>query len=477
MDYEIVIGLEVHSELATKSKIYCSCTTEFGGEVNTHCCPICTGMPGVLPVLNKKVVEYAVKAGLAANCDIAEFSKQDRKNYFYPDLPKAYQVSQYDLPICKDGYIDIEIDGKEKRIGITRIHIEEDAGKLMHDEWGTGSLVDFNRCGVPLIEIVSEPDMRSADEVKAYLEKLKAILEYTEVSDCKMQEGSLRADVNLSIRPWGQKEFGTRTEMKNLNSFKAIIRAIDGETKRQINEIESGGVIIQETRRWDDDKGVSYSMRSKEEAHDYRYFPEPDLVPIVLEKDWIESIRATLPELPDARMKRYIDEFSLPEYDSLLLTSSKVLADFFEEAVRKGGNSKAVSNWIMGDLMRILKEKGMEPSEIPFSGEYLAKLIAMIDRGKISGTIAKKVFDKMFETKKDPELIVKEEGLEVVSDEGALYEVVRKIISANPQSVADFRDGKDKAVGFLVGQAMKETRGKGNPQLLNKMIKEELVKN
>jgi aspartyl-tRNA(Asn)/glutamyl-tRNA(Gln) amidotransferase subunit B len=476
MEYEIVIGLEVHVELATKSKIYCTCTTEFGGEPNTHCCPICTGMPGVLPVLNKNVVEYAVRAGLATNCRIADFSKQDRKNYFYPDLPKAYQTSQYDLPLCIGGYIDIEVEGAKKRIGLTRIHIEEDAGKLMHDEWETGTLVDYNRCGVPLIEIVSEPDMRSAEEVKAYVENLKATLEYIEVSDCKMQEGSLRADVNLSVRPKGQKEFGTRTEMKNLNSFRGIVRAIEAETVRQIREIEAGGVIVQETRRWDDNKGISYSMRSKEEAHDYRYFPEPDLVPIVVDREWVNSIKAALPELPDARKKRYMAEFGLPEYDSGILTSSKVLAQFYEDAVGQSKNAKAVSNWIMGDLMRILKDKGMEVEDIPFPAGHLAKMVAMIDKGTISGTIAKKVFEKMFESKKDPETIVKEEGLQVVSDEGALADVVKKIIEANPQSLADYKSGKEKAFGFLVGQAMKETKGKANPQVINKILKEELDK-
>jgi len=476
MEYEVVIGLEVHAELSTKSKIYCSCTTEFGGEPNTHACPICTGMPGVLPVLNKKVVEYAVRAGLATNCHIAEYSKQDRKNYFYPDLPKAFQTSQYDLPICSNGYIDIEVEGQTKRIGITRIHIEEDAGKLMHDEWDTGSLIDYNRCGVPLIEIVTEPDLRSAQEVKVFLENLKAILQYIDVSDCKMQEGSLRADINLSVRPVGQKEFGTRTEMKNLNSFKAIVRAVEGEARRQIEVIEDGGTIIQETRRWDDVKGVSYAMRSKEEAHDYRYFPEPDLMPIVIDEKWKQEIRENLPELPEARKKRYISEYGLPKYDASILTGSKVLADFFEEAVKKTSNAKAVSNWIMGDLLRILKEKEMEVEEIPFPGEYLAKLVMLIDKGTISGTIAKKVFEKMFNQNKDPEVIVKEEGLEVVSDESALIAVVKKVLESNPQSVADYKSGKEKAFGFLVGQAMKETRGKANPQIINKILKEELEK-
>jgi aspartyl-tRNA(Asn)/glutamyl-tRNA(Gln) amidotransferase subunit B len=476
MEYEVVMGLEVHAELSTKSKIYCSCTTEFGGEPNTHACPICTGMPGVLPVLNKEVVEYAARAGFATNCNIAEYSKQDRKNYFYPDLPKAYQTSQYDLPICSSGYIDIDFDGNTKRIGITRIHIEEDAGKLMHDEWDTGSLIDYNRCGVPLIEIVSEPDMRSAQEVKSYLENLKAILEYIDVSDCKMQEGSLRADVNLSVRPLGQKEFGTRTEMKNLNSFKAIVRAIEGETRRQIEVIEDGGVIIQETRRWDDVKGVSYAMRSKEEAHDYRYFPEPDLMPIVIDEKWKQEIKNTLPELPEARKRRYVSDFGLPDYDASILTGSKVLADFFEDAVKKVSNVKAISNWIMGDLLRILKEKEMEVEQIPFPAEYLAKLVLLIEKGTISGTIAKKVFEKMFSQSKDPELIVKEEGLEVVSDEGALVSVVKKILESNPQSIEDYRSGKEKAFGFLVGQAMKETKGKANPQLINKILKDELEK-
>lgn len=476
MDYEIVIGLEVHAELSTKSKIYCTCTTEFGGEENTHCCPVCTGMPGVLPVLNKNVVEYAIRAGLATNCSIAEYSKQDRKNYFYPDLPKAYQISQFDLPLCKEGHIDVEVDGKVKRMGITRIHIEEDAGKLMHDEWDTGTLVDYNRCGVPLIEIVGEPDIRSAEEAKAYVEKLRSILQFIGVSDGKMQEGSLRADVNLSVRPVGQKEFGTRTEMKNLNSFRSIVRAIEAESQRQIRELEAGGKIYQETRRWDDDKGISYAMRSKEEAHDYRYFPEPDLVPIIPAKEWVESIKAALPELPDARQKRYVSEHGLPEYDAGILTSTKVLSDFFDEAVKKSSNAKAVSNWIMGDLMRILKEKGMEVEDIPFPAEYLARLIGLIDKGTISGTIAKKVFEKMFASGKAPESIVKEEGLEVVSDTGALAAVVKKILESNPQSVSDYKSGREKAFGFLVGQAMKETRGKADPQTINRLLKEELDK-
>jgi aspartyl-tRNA(Asn)/glutamyl-tRNA(Gln) amidotransferase subunit B len=476
MEYEVVIGLEVHAELSTKSKIYCSCTTEFGGEPNTHACPICIGMPGVLPVLNKKVVEYAVRTGLATNCHIAQFSKQDRKNYFYPDLPKAFQTSQYDIPICSSGHIDIEVEGRTKRIGITRIHIEEDAGKLIHDDQQSASLIDFNRCGVPLIEIVSEPDMRSAQEVIAYLESLKAILEYIDVCNCKMQEGSLRADVNLSVRPIGQKEFGTRTEMKNLNSFKAIVRAVEGETKRQIEAIEGGADVLQETRRWDDVKGISYSMRSKEEAHDYRFFPEPDLMPIVIDDKWKQEIEESLPELPEVRKKRYISEFGLPNYDASILTGSKVLADFFEEAVKKFENKKAVANWIMGDLLRLLKEKEMEVEKIPFPAEYISKLVMLIDKGTISGTIAKKVFEKMFDQNRDPEIIVKEEGLEVLSDENTLVVVVKKVLQSNSPSVEDYRKGKQRAFGFLVGQVMKETKGKANPKIVNRILKEELEK-
>jgi len=476
MEYEIVIGLEIHVELSTKSKIFCSCTTEFGGEPNTHCCPICTGMPGVLPLLNKSVVEYAVKAGLALNCEIANFSKQDRKNYFYPDLPKAYQISQYDLPLCRNGYIDIETESGKRRIGITRIHIEEDAGKLIHDEWGTGTLVDYNRSGVPLIEIVTEPDIRSPEEARAVVEKMKAIFEYLEISECKMQEGSLRADVNLSVRPKGSKEFGMRTEMKNLNSFKSIYRAAESEAKRQIRELEDGGVIIQETRRWDDNKGMSYSMRNKEEAHDYRYFPDPDLVPIIIDEEWLNNIKSTLPELPEARKKRYIAEFGLPEYDASIITGSKHLADFFEDAVKNCSNAKAVSNWIMGDLMRILKEKDLEPDSIPIRGEMLSKLINLIDKGTISGTIAKKVFEKMFETGKDPDVIVKEEGLEVVSDEGAITAVIQKVLEANPKSVAEYKGGKQKVFGFLVGQVMREMKGKADPQVINRVLKSELEK-
>jgi aspartyl-tRNA(Asn)/glutamyl-tRNA(Gln) amidotransferase subunit B len=476
LKYETVIGLEVHTELDTKSKIYCGCTTEFGGDVNTHTCPICTGMPGVLPVLNKKVVDYAIKAGLATNCSITPYGKQDRKNYFYPDLPKAYQVSQYDLPVCKDGYVEINIKNEKKKIGITRIHIEEDAGKLLHDEWGTGSLVDYNRCGVPLIEIVSEPDMRTPEEAKEFLETLKSILLYIGVSDCKMEQGSLRCDVNLSVRPLGQEEFGTRTEMKNVNSFKAAVRAMEYEQKRQIKIIEEGGEVVQETRRWDDEGGKSYSMRSKEEAHDYRYFPEPDLVPIVIDNEWVERIRKELPELPKEKIKRYIEEYSLPEYDAQIITSSKTLAQFFEECVESGADPKTVSNWLMGDLLRILKDKEMEPENIPFSGEYIAKLIALIEKGTISGSIAKKVLQFMFEENKDPEIIVKEKGMIQINDESELEKIIDRIIESNPKSVEDYKSGKGKAIGFLVGQVMKETKGKANPQVVNKLLKISLDK-
>ncbi|MBE5821011.1 MAG: Asp-tRNA(Asn)/Glu-tRNA(Gln) amidotransferase subunit GatB [Clostridiales bacterium] len=476
MDYEVVIGLEVHAELATKTKIYCGCSTEFGGDPNTHCCPVCTGMPGALPVLNKKVVEYAVKAGLAMNCEIARDSKQDRKNYFYPDLPKAYQISQFDMPLCENGHVEIEVDGQKKNIGITRIHIEEDAGKLNHDQYGGGALVDLNRACVPLIEIVSEPDIRSAEEAKAYVEKLKSILEYLEVSDCKMQEGSLRADVNLSIRKKGETKFGTRTETKNLNSFRSIVRAIEFEIERQIEAVENGEEIYQETRRWDDDRGIGYAMRTKENADDYRYFPEPDLSLIKLSEDYINNLKDNLPEMPDSRKARYVSELGLPEYDATIITASKKMADFFEGALTVCSNAKSISNWLMGDFTRLLGEKEMEIENVPFSAQDLGELVNLIDSGKISSAIAKKVFEEMFESGKQPKVIVEEKGLVQISDEGAIKEIVLKVLENNPQSIADFKAGKDKALGFLVGQAMKESRGKANPQMLNKMFLEELNK-
>jgi len=472
MKYEIVIGLEIHAELSTKSKIFCGCTTEFGGEPNTHCCPVCTSMPGTLPVMNEKVIEYAAKAGLAMNCSIANFSKMDRKNYFYPDLPKAYQISQFDLPICSNGFVEIDSAGENKTIGITRIHMEEDAGKLLHDEWGKSSLVDYNRCGVPLIEIVSEPDMRSPQEARDFAEKVRSILQYVDVSDCRMQEGSLRADVNLSVRPAGSEEFGTRTEMKNLNSFRSIFRAAEAEAKRQIRLIEEGGTVIQETRRWDDDAGKSHSMRTKEEAHDYRYFPEPDLVPIELSDERINNIKESLPEMPWERFERYTKDMGIPEYDAGLITASVRTADFFEQAVSAGADPKTASNWIMGDLMKLMKE--IDTEEIPFSGEDLAELIQLIKDGRISNNIGSKVIEKMFRTGRKAVTIVKEEGLEVVSDEGALEAIVDKVISANEKSVSDYLSGKKKAIGFLMGQIMKETRGKANPGVVNKILLKKL---
>ncbi|MFO7294620.1 MAG: Asp-tRNA(Asn)/Glu-tRNA(Gln) amidotransferase subunit GatB [Caldicoprobacter sp.] len=474
MEYEAVIGLEVHAELSTKSKLFCSCTTEFGGRPNTHCCPVCLGMPGTLPALNRKAIEYTIKAGLATNCTISRFTKQDRKNYFYPDLPKGYQISQYDLPLCKNGYVEIETENGKKKIRINRIHLEEDAGKLVHSEYGHNSYVDYNRTGVPLIEVVSEPDISSAAEAKAYLEKLKAILQFIGVSDCKMEEGSLRADVNISIRPKGSKELGERTEMKNLNSFRAIYRAIEAEVARQIEVVRSGGTIQRETRRWDDAKGKSYPMRSKEDAQDYRYFPEPDLPPLIIKEELIQRLKNELPELPDARKQRYMTEYGLPEYDAGVLTSSKELSDFFEEAAKASNNVKAISNWVMGDMLRILNERNLEVSQVPFPPAYLAKLVALLDKGVINGPTAKKVFEEMFDSGKDPEAIVKEQGLEVLNDESLLLQVVEKVIQENPNSVADYKKGKKKAIGFLVGQAMKATKGKANPQLLNELLVKKL---
>lgn len=476
-DYEIVIGLEVHAELSTKTKIFCSCESEFGGEPNTHCCPVCMGMPGALPVLNEKVVEYAVKAGLSTNCEISKDSKNDRKNYFYPDTPKAYQISQYDKPLCEHGYIDIEEEnGEKKRIGVTRIHIEDDAGKLNHNEFGAGSLIDLNRAGVPLIEIVSEPDMRSAKEVEKYLRKLKSILEYIEVSDCKMEEGSLRADINVSVRKKGETKFGTRTEMKNMSSFRSIIRAIEYESARQIEVIENGGTVYQTTLRWDDVSGRTFATRDKENAEDYRYFPEPDLAPIRLSEEYIENIRNSLPELPEKRKARYMSEYALSEKDARLLTASKHLSDLFESAEKICKNAKAVANWILSDISRIINEKEIEDRQIPFSANELAKTVELIDKGIISSAIAKKVITELFENPRDPEVIIKENGWIQISDESAIKEVVLKILEANPQSIADFKGGKDRALGFLVGQAMKETKGKANPGMLNKMFLDELKK-
>lgn len=471
-NYETVIGLEVHVELATKTKIFCGCSTQFGGDPNTHTCPVCTGMPGSLPVLNKQVLEYAVAVGLATNCDITRYCKFDRKNYFYPDNPQNYQISQLYLPICRNGHVDIETEDGTKAIGIHEIHMEEDAGKLIHDEWDDCSYVDYNRSGVPLIEIVSEPDMRSADEVIAYLEKLKMTVQYLGASDCKLQEGSMRADVNLSIREVGAKEFGTRTEMKNLNSFKAIRRAIEGETERQIDLIESGQKVVQETRRWDDNAGESYAMRSKEDAQDYRYFPDPDLVPISLSEEFLDRIKANEPEFREAKKERYAKEFGIPEYDIDIITESKKMADVFENTVAMGADPKKVSNYLMGETMRILKEKELDPQDISFKPEALAKLIKLQETKAINGTVAKEVFEVMFFEDIDPEKYVEEKGLKTVNDEGALRKVVEEVIANNPQSVEDYHNGKEKAIGFLVGQTMKAMQGKADPGSVNKMLKE-----
>ena len=474
-DYEVVIGLEVHAELSTKTKIFCSCPTEFGAAPNTHVCPVCMAMPGTLPVLNEKVVEYAVKAGLATNCEISRNSKNDRKNYYYPDLPKSYQISQFDIPLCEHGYVEIDTPNGKKKIRLLRIHIEEDAGKLNHDDFGGGSLVDLNRAGVPLIEMVSEPDLRSAEEVEAYMRKLKSILEYIEVSDCKMQEGSLRADVNVSVHKPGEP-FGTRTEMKNMNSFRSIVRAIEYEVERQIDVLEDGGKIEQETLRWDDVSGKTFPMRDKEDAQDYRYFPDPDLVAIKLSEEYIENIKKTLPELPESRKERYLKEYELSEKDAKLITASKYLSDLFEKAIEVCHNPKAVCNWIISDISRILNETEMEPIAIPFDANQLGKLVVLIDKGTISSSIGKKVLVELFENPRDPEEIIKEKGWIQISDEGAIKEVVMKILEVNPQSVADFKAGKDRALGFLVGQAMKETKGKANPKMLNEMFLAELNK-
>lgn len=470
--YETVIGLEVHVELATKTKIFCSCSTEFGGEPNTHTCPVCTGMPGSLPVLNKKVVEYAVAVGLATNCTITQYCKFDRKNYFYPDNPQNYQISQLYLPICRNGGVEIETPAGKKVIGIHEIHMEEDAGKLIHDEWEDCSLVDFNRSGVPLIEIVSDPDMRSAEEVIAYLDKLRTMIQYLGASDCKLQEGSMRADVNLSIREVGAEKFGTRTEMKNLNSFKAIARAIEGEKNRQIELIEEGKQVIQETRRWDDAKEYSYAMRSKEDAQDYRYFPEPDLVPIVISDEWLKEIKDRQPELRDDKRIRYKKEFDLPDYDIDILTSSKHMADIFEQTVTICHNSKKVSNWLMVETMRLLKEHDMEPEDIKFSPANLAKLIELTEAKAVNSTVAKEIFEIMFTEDMDPKQYAEEKGLMTVQDEGALRQAVEKVITENPQSVEDYRNGKEKAIGFLVGQTMKAMKGKADPASVNQLLKE-----
>ena len=472
--YETVIGLEVHVELATKTKIFCSCSTQFGGAPNTHTCPVCTGMPGSLPVLNKQVVEYAMAIGLATNCDITQVCKFDRKNYFYPDNPQNYQISQLYLPIARNGYVEIEVAGQKKKVRIHEMHMEEDAGKLIHDEWDDTSLVDYNRSGVPLVEIVSEPDMRSADEVIVYLEKLRTIVQYLGASDCKLQEGSMRADVNLSVREVGAAEFGTRTEMKNLNSFKAIARAIEGERERQIELIEEGKQVVQETRRWDDNKESSHAMRSKEDAQDYRYFPEPDLVPIIISDEWIQKVKDRQPELRSEKLERYKKEYDIPQYDAEILTNSKHMADIFEEAAAICGKPKKVSNWLMVETMRLLKENGMEPEDIDFAPENLAALVELTEAGTINSSVAKEVFEKIFAEDIDPKAYVEEHGLKTVNDDGALEEVLKKVIADNPQAVADYQGGKKKALGALVGQTMKTMKGKADPVAINKKLQEML---
>ena len=470
--YETVIGLEVHVELATKTKIFCACSTAFGGAPNTHTCPVCTGMPGSLPVLNKQVVEYALAVGLATNCQIHQYCKFDRKNYFYPDNPQNYQISQLYLPICHDGGVEIETAGGKKIIGIHEIHMEEDAGKLVHDEWEDCSLVDYNRSGVPLIEIVSEPDMRSAEEVIAYLEKLRQIIQYLGASDCKLQEGSMRADVNLSVREVGAEKFGTRTEMKNLNSFKAIVHAIEGERERQIELIEAGRKVIQETRRWDDNKESSFTMRSKEDAQDYRYFPDPDLTPVVISDEWIAEVKARQPELRSEKLERYKKEFDIPDYDAQIITNSKHMADLFEAATAICKKPKKVSNWLMGETLRLLKENNMDPEDLSFAPENLAKLVDLADAGTVNSSVAKEVFEQIFKENVDPEVYIEEHGLKTVNDEGALKATIEQIVSENPQSVADYKGGKKKAIGFLVGQTMKAMKGKADPASVNKILKE-----
>lgn len=469
--YEMVIGLEVHVELATKTKIFCGCTTQFGGAPNTHTCPICTGMPGTLPVANRKVIEFAVAAGLATNCEITRYNKFDRKNYFYPDLPKAYQISQLYLPICRNGHVDIVTAAGEKSVGIHEIHMEEDAGKLMHDPWLDQTMVDYNRCGVPLLEIVSEPDMRSAEEVIAYLTKLRQTLQYLGVSDCKMQEGSMRADVNLSVRPVGQKEFGTRTEMKNINSFKAIARAIAGEYRRQVELIEDGGKVQQQTRRWDDNKGASFAMRSKENAQDYRYFPEPDLPPISLSQAFIDAVRARQPELAEAKAARYQSKFGLPKYDAGILTEEKPIADLFEQAVAACGKPKEVSNWIMGETMAMMKEKSVPAENLMLSGQALGAIVSAVSAGRLNRQSAREVFAYAFDGGEDIEGYIKAHGLEIVSDDSAYEQILSDVLARCEKDVAQYHAGNQKVFGFLVGQAMKALKGKADPKKINELLR------
>ena len=478
MNYEPVIGLEIHSELKTATKIFCSCATTFGAEQNTHTCPVCLGLPGVLPSVNRKVVEFAIKAGLATNCKINKYSKFDRKNYYYPDLPKNWQTSQYDLPIAYEGYVEIDVDGERKTVRLTRIHMEEDAGKLVHSgttiKDSATSNVDYNRTGVPLIEIVSEPDMHSAAEARAYMEKIKSILEYIDVSNCRMEEGNLRADINVSLRPVGSDKLGTRTEMKNINSFKALEDAINYEIERQADVLDDGGKIIQETRTWNPEKGITQSMRSKEDAHDYRYMPEPDLPPIVTTDAEIESFRKSLPELPDARRARLIKDFGLSEYDAGIITSSRAMAEYFDEAVGIGADAKLVANWIMSDLSKNLNAENLTIENSPVEAKRLAEMILLIQKGTISGKIAKTVFVEMWKSKDSAEKIVKDKGLVQITDTGAIEKVIEEVIEKNAKAVADYRGGNKKAVGALVGQVMKLTKGKANPQMVNQLLAKKL---
>ncbi len=474
MNYQTVVGLEVHVELATKTKIFCGCTTEFGGEPNTHVCPVCSGMPGVLPVLNKKVVDFAIRAGLALNCDITRVNKFDRKNYFYPDLPKAYQVSQLYLPICRNGKVEIEVDGEKKHIGIHEIHMEEDAGKLVHDPWDDCTLVDYNRCGVPLLEIVSEPDFRSADEVIAYLTKLRDTLMYLGVSDCKMQEGSMRADVNISVMPVGASRFGTRTELKNMNSFKAIYRAINFETARQIEILENGGKVVQETRRWDANKDATFAMRSKENAQDYRYFPEPDLLPVEIGEDWIQYTRDNMPELPEAKRARYVSEYNLSDYDASVLTSDRDIARVFEAVVDICGNPREACNMVTGEMMKLMSETSTLPEELEIDAAKIAAIIEMITSGKINRNVAKDVFAEVFKNNVDPVKYVEDNSLGMLKDDSLVEKTIEEVLANNAKSVEDYRSGKEKAFGFLVGQTMKALKGKADPQTVNRILKEKL---
>ena len=474
--YETVIGLEIHAELSTESKLFCNCKTEFGAEPNSQICPICTGMPGVLPVLNKKALEYAIRTALAMNCKIAKFSKFDRKNYFYPDLPKGYQISQYDLPISYGGYVDFEFNGEMRRVRIRRIHLEEDAGKLVHEGVGDGrmSYVDFNRASVPLIEIVTEPDLRSPAEAVAFFKAVKEILEYLEVSDCNMEEGSYRCDANISVRPLGSQKLGTRTEVKNQNSFKAVQVALEYEEKRQIRVLEKGDQVVQETRLVDVERGITMPMRQKEEAHDYRYFPEPDLVPIAVDEDWIEEIRRSIPELPAQRRRRFVQEYGIPRYDAEVLTTSRYMADYFEETAKLCGDPKTASNWIMSDLMSLLNRENIPITQCKVTPKHLSDMIKMIAKGRISTRIAKKVLEEMFNTGKSPEKIVEEKGLVQISDEKLISEICDRVIAENPGPAQDFRNGKQKAIGFLIGQVMKLTKGKANPRLVNEILRKKL---